>query len=1111
VLDVEHEIVGHGRLITCRGARATEERLLADLARLQAAAHEDPRLLAKPVRLIVSSRPLREHLAARIPRRLDGAALGVAIHTLWSAARQILDETGQRFAPGDPLYEVLVRREAGREPALRALYEVLSEGHGLVTATVRDFLSAGLRRGQSEELPSLLAALDPPECERALALARVAERTARSLDAWGARRTGDLLQLAARALERGASALPSRALLVHGFADATGQATALLRALLRRGAIIYLDAPPDPASPERHDRGAAFGARFRRRLAAAAMAEEAAAEPQTPPRLTLLEAAGAEAEVREVAYRIHELLEEGEPPESIGIVARDLAPYAVALRRLLPALAIPFSAGALVGPGGAPAGFFPAHRRLVAVLEMLRGGQELIVDRWLDACGAAALVEHREELRLALRSLGATRLREAAALDAAEILQGRSSYPLPSRQGIVETTYSESPVEGEGETTAVQSPRRRLPAPALAAAIAHANRLLGLLDAWPERAVVADHLAHTAALLGEHLGWDARRGAAWRALLDELQAAIPPQLALRFDEYLLLLGGRAESFGVEPLGGEGGGVQVLDVAHARSLTFDHLFVLGLNRDVFPRSVREDPLLPDAVRQCLQCQLPDLPLKHLGSEEERFLFAELCSAAPSVTLSWQWTDEEGRPRSPSPLVERLRLSAAVDVQRLPRLWTRVLQPPFAGTERRPRPLRDCLKLAALAGDRRSFAELLPLALRGAEVDRSASEAAELARARIGILEEQDPDLGTLDGRMRAALPSPYLGFIAPLRAAVAGDPREGALFVTTLESLARCPWRTFLTRLLRIEVMPDPLAALPGIAALPLGATVHRALAQIVVEALGRRPSTLLAAQRAGAGAVGRPPPFELVRVVEQQAAAVASEEGIRLCGLQRVLATMTLPLVTRALELDWAAEGAPLAVLGAEVLGEGRVIDSAGGARRIGFRADRADNVERLRLSDYKTGRPLSAGHSAETRRSHLIAALERGEWLQAAVYASSAPEVSGRYLFLQPDFPAERAALELTSDDPAVREVLPRVLQALLAAWDEGVFVPRLEEVTGREPAACRSCNVAEACVRGDSGARRRWRSVLLRAAESSTPAVRCAAALWRLGREPAAMEEDE
>ena len=83
------------------------------------------------------------------------------------------------------------------------------------------------------------------------------------------------------------------------------------------------------------------------------------------------------------------------------------------------------------------------------------------------------------------------------------------------------------------------------------------------------------------------------------------------------------------------LGGNGGGVQVLDVTQARGRTFDRLFVLGLVRDVFPRSVREDPLLPDALRERVCEVLPDIPVKKLGYDEERFLFAELLASAPSV--------------------------------------------------------------------------------------------------------------------------------------------------------------------------------------------------------------------------------------------------------------------------------------------------------------------------------------------------------------------------------------------------------------------------------------------------------------------------------------------
>jgi inactivated superfamily I helicase len=107
-----------------------------------------------------------------------------------------------------------------------------------------------------------------------------------------------------------------------------------------------------------------------------------------------------------------------------------------------------------------------------------------------------------------------------------------------------------------------------------------------------------------------------------------------------------LLEGQLEKAGASNLGGAGGGVQVLSVTEARGRTFHHLFVCGLNRDVFPRTVREDPLLPDDLRRILRRVLPDVPVKRSGFDEERYLFAQRLSASPAVTLSWQAADDDG---------------------------------------------------------------------------------------------------------------------------------------------------------------------------------------------------------------------------------------------------------------------------------------------------------------------------------------------------------------------------------------------------------------------------------------------------------------------------------
>ena len=73
-----------------------------------------------------------------------------------------------------------------------------------------------------------------------------------------------------------------------------------------------------------------------------------------------------------------------------------------------------------------------------------------------------------------------------------------------------------------------------------------------------------------------------------------------------------------------------------------------------------------------------------------------------------------------------------------------------------------------------------------------------------------------------------------------------------------------------------------------------------------------------------------------------------------------------------------------------------------------------------------------------------------------------------------------------------------------MLVAWEEGSFFPRLVKPDGREePSRCSYCAVAEACLRGDSGARKRlseW------TAAADAPGAEEAALLgvWRLWEKP-------
>jgi superfamily I DNA/RNA helicase len=1089
-----------GEVWVTRGARAAEGLLWSWLDTLLGETRKNPALLARPVRILVPSRSLRAHLGAALVRRRGRSVAGVTIQTLHALACEILERAGEPVPRGTPLFDVLAQRLARLEPVLRSGLDDLIDGYGAVAGTVRDLLDAGLELELAEAIDEALATDGPrtasrAEVDRARALVRVAARTSALAPALGLGRVSNLLRRAAELYAADPErVLPFRALLIHGFSDATGVATDFLQELLRQGARLVLDHPPAPGGPS----GAverAFTERFTERLAMVSRyvpAPPRVADPPPPPDVDLVEAIGAEAEAREVARRVRARLDNGARPEAIGVVARDLAPYALVLRRHLRRLGVPFSGVAARGA------LEPAGRRARAFLELLRRGEEVPADRWLDtvaSLGGAGRGSRRPmagllvDLRLAFYSLGAGRLRDVADLDPETFLQKHESgesYPLPIRQGLRTAAAEEGQEADEGDTYAA---RRRVDGAQLRAAVRTAGRVRERLAAWPDETEAAEHFRLLRALLVTDLGWDleaADTGAVLTSLA-ELEREVPADFPLTRDELRPLVARACAEVGVAPLGGDGGGVQVLTVTEARGRTFDHLFVVGLNRDVFPRGIREDPLLPDDLRQVLRRVLPDIPVKRAGFDEERYLYAWLLSASPSVTLSWQMADDDGKPRSPSPLLRGPR-----EPRRAPSLWDLAAE----GL----RPADEHAVIAALQTPRQRFGQVLAVALGEAreellvdplEGGRLDLDPRALAAARIAVLDEMDPDLRLPEGRAVRARLGPYFGFVGP--PGVHMD-----LHVTHLEKLAGCPWQLFLGRVLRLEPTPDPLAALPGADPLLLGNLVHAVLERIVREAAADGPA---------AGVVW-PPAERFEQALQEESLRLLALEGIVLPGLARALAEQARPLLAVAREVDWPA-GAAVPVLHAEQAEEVEVLDGEGRPRRLRFRADRIDRLpERLRFTDYKTGRPLSIARKPEVRRRHFLERLRQGTLLQGAAYllAAHGEPAEGRYLYLKADLlqddPAAREH-SVTTDDREAGEAFANAVGATLAAWDAGAFFPRVVDPAGRnEPARCGYCAVAEACLRGDSGARLRlfeWTGD-----PDAGPAQAALLRVWRLAAKP-------
>ena len=718
------------------------------------------------------------------------------------------------------------------------------------------------------------------------------------------------------------------------------------------------------------------------------------------------------------------------------------------------------------------------------------------VERWLDALAERHDQVPLFDVRIALASLGVSRIEQLVALDLDPLLVN-DAYPLPVRQGFFE-------IEEEGDGAGlVRSRRRRVPASALRALLADARELSALLDGWlGTNMPLPDHVTRMEALC-ELLGWTAEssEGREMSRLLASI-AASPPVLVDQ-DEFVLTLRRLSTDCARDEIGGRGGGVQVMGVVDARARTFEHLFLLGMNRGVFPRTIREDAVLSDPLRKLLERDghglLPDLPIKRRGHEEERYLFAQLLSSSPFVTLSWLERDDADRPMPPSPLVERLRWChpdrpeswrSAPLTGRNPVIDLGPDERPDMGRLERL-PIAQQGVLAALYGRSGRLPELYGPVLDRVSRAVSGLDSGRIGALRMATLEELDPSRGAA---ARDPL-SPYLGFIGP--AGPAGDPRANqVVYITALERMAACPWQTFLERLLRVEAIPDPLDALPSIDPLLIGSLVHGVLERIIVEAGTARAGELENLAGGEPLEVVWPDEARREELVLEEAAGAVRSAGIALDGFDRALAAVAHPYLEVARAMDWP--DGTLVSLAAEVEGEVELASDDRPGRRLAFRADRADpRGKGLLLTDYKTGASPFTQSTAKYRRNKFLKEVRAGQRLQPLLYSRiQTPEPStGRFSFLRPDLDVDLAgrSIEAGIADRDLQEAFERSVSTILRAWDLGLFFPRMElpGESQRVPRGCRWCRVAEACLRQDSGARRRLREGIAELGLSS-PATR-------------------
>jgi RecB family exonuclease len=418
----------------------------------------------------------------------------------------------------------------------------------------------------------------------------------------------------------------------------------------------------------------------------------------------------------------------------------------------------------------------------------------------------------------------------------------------------------------------------------------------------------------------------------------------------------------------------GAGIWVAPIGAACGLTFDALFVVGLNDGSFPPHPADDVLLPDRERTMVDGDAIPLRADRVVAMRRHFLAA--LAGASAVHLSYRrGSVRDGRALRPSRWAldaiaaatghdGRLYLSQLDDLAATARFRVEPSWLSSVAAEGEPIDVadRDLRTLAAWTGAGGRLAEH-PLCAPGSALGRGADLVA-----------------GRGDGFSR------YEGDLSSLTEGSSLVP--AVLSASGLERFAQCPRRYFFESVLGVTPRPvsEHRVAADGGA---LGSLIHRILEQFAQPQIGRTPGT------------GPDDPFATERLLDIAARELADFEAAGLAGpatAWTVERTRLLRALRRYAEVDrqWR-QGEGIVTTGVEQPfghdGEATVEITVPAGQTVAFRGT-IDRVDRRRdgrvvVTDYKTGR---ADHFRQVEFDHLAG----GRSVQLPLYAAAVGAATG-------------------------------------------------------------------------------------------------------------------
>jgi len=1041
------------RIVTGPFHPALDHALVEDVRGLKA---DDPFAL---LAVIVPSASLADHLKRFLAIESRLPLLNLHVLTFHQFALRLRDDLARSGQPVSPMQLVddfyfaqILRQVVNRQlPGLAAMGRLPSSPgtwKGL-WATVRDLKDAVV--DPATALKAVAEGLfeddDRPWLEALFMLQAAVIEGSRSL---GVGSPDDLIASLGQDLSRSNLLARFKRLCFYGFYDLLQVQLSFFESVARCApTTLYVPLGPGPS----YDFSRRF---FERYLLPLADAHEdrseapVAASSSGPIQLSVTSVIGAEEELAAVCREILTLVEvHGYRFDDIGVVARSFDPYRTKLQSVFDRHLVPFTSTA-----GRPLGREPLVKALLRLASLPSNDFErsavldVVASPFYRGTAASRPAGERrpDRWRLAVSALGITKgSAEWARLSAS------------TASSILQDAVADQEDEGVRATPAHDPAQVALLSALVMSLIQDCDRLprrgsIGqLTDAFAELACAHCVIPGWTELESSEFQDETDQvlvGASVKHALDRLSELAPVGADLTWEEWTELFRLALEDEAIPIEGDSHRGVWVVDAMQARGLRYRALFVIGLNEQLFPRVVREDPFLRDRQRLVLESTLGFLIEEKLaGHEEERLLFQLLSRAASNrLYLSYQRADEAGRVMAPSAFVAAAQRD-----------------PYFVGSPERVIPRRLTERVAAQP----TIQDALPaqdLALNlllheqeaGPLLDHMGQPRALFDHGMVvqTIMERESQDLGPFDGMVGTGASSE-----TPLD-------RQG-LSPTALERYATCPFQYFSEKRLRLD--PVRVTRQDHLPALTLGTLIHAAL---------RLSYERLMAVQWPETHIDRSTVTQVI--ADSTAEVFAGHAAVSGTG-HALLWTMAQEQVVALVTLAAASDREDYRETGYrpqafEIEAEGLVSLGAEAAElKIHGTLDRLDvrlNPPGLRIVDYK----FKQGSEMETKDRNLVLGAARGVRLQPPLYASMtvpslpAPtEVQFVYLAPRWDPPIARSVFERASLSGKAGETITQTIRTLVQGIERQEFFILPDSY-------CDQCSFSAACRRYDSTAW--WRS---------------------------------